>query len=83
MKQLRSSDEEGFHSLRGLIIQLAAMPQIDNERKVLMDFGTGRSVPVYVGDDWWIIYRVDLGSDEEVFSVISIWPADSPPSTRL
>ncbi len=83
MRQLRVSDEGGFHSLRSLILQLAAMPQIDNDQKVLMDFGTGRSVPVYVGDDWWIVYRVDLSNDEEIFSVISIWPADSPPNTRM
>jgi hypothetical protein len=60
------------------------MPEIDNETKFLRDFGSGRSVPVYIDDSWWIVYRIDkLENNEEVLSVISIWDAQNPPHTRI
>ena len=48
MGRVRERSEAEFHLLRGLIIQLSATPDVDNESKVLMDFGSGTSVPVYV-----------------------------------
>ncbi len=83
LQQIRVENAEAFHSLRGLIIQLSMNPEIDNEKKILMSFGGGREVPVYVDEDWWIVYRVDRIDGEEVLSVISIWDADNPPYTRL
>lgn len=83
MRQVKASSQRDFDSVRGLIVQLAAMPEIDNETKVLVDFGSGRSTPVYKGDDWWIVYRLDREGNEDVFSVLSIWDAKNPPHTRL
>lgn len=83
LRSVRRSSEGAFHSLRGLILQLAVNPEIDNTRKFLRDFGSGQVTPVYMYEDWWIVYRVDVVDDEEVFSVISIWNAMAPPQTRL
>ena len=83
MRQIRERNEEAYHSLRGLIIHLSTNPEIDNRSKVLKDFGSGRSVPVYMDDEWWIVYQVDRSGNEEVFSVLSIWDAKNPPHTRL
>ena len=83
LSRLKSRDVTVYHNLRGLIIQLSANPEIDNETKILKDFGSGRSVPLYVDDEWWIIYRVILEGSEEIFSVISIYDARNPPNTRL
>ena len=83
MRQIRQQDEDTYHSLRGLIIQLSTSPEIDNETKVLMNFGSDRHTPVYVDDDWWIVYRVEIVEGEEVLSVISIWDAGNPPQSRL
>ena len=84
MRQTRERSEERFHSLRGLILQIAFNPEIDNRSKVLHDFGSGNAVPVYMDEDWWIVYRVNREeTGPEVLSVISIWRASSPPHTRL
>ena len=77
----RNIDE--YHDLRGLVIQLSANHEIDNETKVFMDFGSGIPTPVYMDEDWWIVYRVELENDEEIMTVISIWDAGSPPNTML
>ena len=82
MRQIRERSEEAYHSIRGLIIHLSANPEIDNKSKILKDFGND-SVPVYVDDEWWIVYRVDRSGNEEVFSVLSIWDAKNPPHARL
>ena len=83
MRAVRKRDEGEFHSLRGLILQLSANPEIDNETKFLKDFGSGQETPVYVDSDWWIVYRVEYQEGEEIFSVISIWEAAGPPNLRL
>jgi hypothetical protein len=66
-----------------LILQLAVNSGIDNVRKFLVDFGSGQATPVYMDEEWWIVYQVNLEDNEEVFSVISIWNAAAPPQTRL
>ena len=83
LDQLRESNEDSFHSLNGLIIQLSTSPEIDNESKVLMNFGTGRYTPVYVDEEWWIVYLVEYVEGVEVFSVKSIWTAENPPGSFL
>ena len=83
MRRVRLRSENTFHALRGLVIQISANPQIDNRTKVLKDFGSGGATPVYVDDEWWIVYRVDRITGNEVFSVLSIWDAGSPPHIRL
>ena len=70
---IRDTDEDRFHSVRGLVVQIATNPEIDNVSKVLKDFGSGQSVPVYMDEEWWIVYRVDRVGVEEVLSVVSIW----------
>ncbi len=83
MGDLRTCDETQFHSLRGLILQIAGDPSIDNVTKILTDFGSGTSAPVYMDEDWWIVYRVDREQRDDIMSVISIWSASSPPHLRL
>ena len=83
LRQLRERSEEDFHALNGIIVQLSMMPEVDNETIVRMDFGSGRSTPVYIDDDWWIVYRVDNYEGEDTLVVISIWDADNPPHTRI
>ncbi|MCH7625623.1 MAG: hypothetical protein IIC83_06840 [Chloroflexi bacterium] len=83
LRRLRDRDEAAFHSLRGLIHVVSSMPEIDNVSKVLMDFGSGRSTPVYVGEDWWFVYRVEREEEEDVFRVLMIWEASNPPHLRL
>jgi hypothetical protein len=83
LRLVRRSSEDAFHLLRGLILQLAVNPEIDNVRKFLIDFGSGQATPVYMDEDWWIVYQVTLVDNEEVFLVISIWNAAAPPQTRL
>lgn len=83
LRSIRRSNEGVFHSLRGLILQLAVNPEIDNVRKFLINFGSGQATPVYIDEDWWIVYQVAMEDNEEVFSVISIWNAAAPPQTRL
>lgn len=83
MKRLREQDESAFHNLRGLIHVVSTMPEIDNVSKVLMDFGSGRSTPVYVGEDWWIVYRVERADEEDVLRILTIWEASNPPHLRL
>ncbi len=83
MRLLKERDESAFHSLRGLIYVLSTTPEIDNVSKVLMDFGSGRSTPVYVGEDWWIVYRVDRVDEEDVLRILMIWEASNPPTSRL
>lgn len=83
LNQLRERNEGDFHALNGIIVQLSVMPEVDNETIVYMDFGSGRSVPVYVDENWWIVYRVDNYEFEDTLVVISIWEADNPPHTRI
>ena len=83
LRQLRQQCEDVFHALRGLILQLSVNSSIDNRQKFLKDFGSGRATPVYMDDEWWIVYRVNLDDGEEVFSVISIWDARNPPGALL
>ena len=83
MKAVRERDEQEFHALRGLVLQLSVNPAIDNETKFLKDFGSGQETPVYVDSDWWIVYRMESLEGEEIFSVISIWEAAGPPHLRL
>ena len=83
LRQLRERSEEDFHALNGIIVQLSMMPEVDNETIVRMDFGSGRSAPVYIDGDWWIVYRVDNYEGEDTLVVISIWDADNPPHTRI
>ena len=83
MRQIRARDEATYHSLRGLILQIAANPEVDNETKFLKNFGGGRSLPVYADDNWWIVYRVTRDDSEELFSVTSIRESKSPPNVRL
>ena len=83
LERLKARDNEAFHSLQGLVIELSVMPGIDNQTRFLKDFGSGTSTPVYIDDEWWIVYRVDMANGEEVLSIISIWTAASPPNLRL
>ncbi len=83
LRRVRIQDENLYHQIRGLVIQLSINPEIDNESKILRDFGSGRSTPMYIDDDWWIIYRVTREVTGEVLDVISIWDARNPPNTRL
>ena len=83
LRRVRLQNENHYHNIRGLVIQLSVNPEIDNESKILRDFGSGRSTPMYVDDDWWIVYRVTRNDTEEVLEVISIWDARNPPNTRL
>lgn len=83
LNQIRARSEGDFHALNGIIVQLSAMPEVDNETIVRMDFGSGRSAPVYVDEKWWIVYRVDNYGSEDTLVVISIWDADNPPHTRI
>lgn len=69
--------------MNGIIVQLSVTPGVDNETIVYMDFGSSRSVPVYIDEDWWIVYRVDYMNGEPVIVIISIWSADNPPHTRI
>lgn len=69
--------------MNGIIVQLSVMPDVDNETIVYMDFGSGRSVPVYVDENWWIVYRIDNYGGEDTLVIISIWDADNPPHTRI
>ena len=55
IRQIRERSEDRYHSLRGLIIQLASDPEIDNKLKVLHDFGSGNATPVYMDEEWWIV----------------------------
>lgn len=71
IRQIRERSEDRYHSLRGLIIQLASDPEIDNKLKVLHDFGSGNATPVYMDEEWWIVYRVNRPRvGEETLSVI-------------
>ncbi len=83
LERIRESDEGKYHSLQGLILTLSIDPEPDNVRKTRKNFGNGRLTPVYVDEDWWIIYRVEGEGDEETLVVISIWDAARPPHTRL
>lgn len=83
LRQLRERSEEDFHALNGIIVQLSMMPEADNETIVRMDFGSGRGAPVYVDENWWVVYRVDNYESEDTLVVISIWDADNPPHTRI
>ena len=83
LNQIRERSEDDFHALNGIIVQLSITPEVDNETIVYMDFGSGRSTPVYVDEDWWIVYRVNNLDGEPMLVVISIWNADNPPQTRL
>ena len=83
LERIRESDEGKYHSLQGLILTLSIDPEPDNVRKIRKNFGSGRLTPVYVDEDWWIIYRVEGEGDEETLVVISIWDAARPPHTRL
>ena len=83
LRQIRERSEEDFHALNGIIVQLSVTPEVDNETIVWMDFGGGRSAPVYIDDDWWIVYRADYLNGEPMLVVISIWDADAPPGTRI
>ena len=83
LNRIRERSEDDFHALNGIIVQLSVMPEVDNEAIVYMDFGSGRSVPVYVDENWWIVYRIDNYKGEDTLVVISIWEADNPPHTRI
>lgn len=83
LDRIRKQSEDDFHALNGIIIQLSVMPEVDNETKVYMEFGSGRSAPVYADENWWIVYRVDNYGGEDTLVVISIWDADNPPHTRI
>ena len=83
LERIRESDEAKYHALQGLILTLSIYPEPDNVRKIRKNFGSGRLTPVYVDEDWWIIYRVEGEGDEETLVVISIWDAARPPHTRL
>ncbi len=83
LDRLREQSEDAFHALRGLIIQLAAAPEIDNAKKFLKAFGSGQAVPVYADDKWGIVYRVDRVDSADVFVVPMIWDASSSPNLRL
>ena len=80
--QIRNRSENEFHKLNGLIVQLSAMPEIDNETKFIYQ-GVSRDVSIYRGEDWLIFYRVHNDNGEEVIVIISIWDADNAPLTRL
>ena len=82
MRQTRERNEDKYHLLRGLVALLSTDPAIDGEMKFLNDFGSGRETPVYRGEDWRIVYRVEDDNGEEVLVIISIWDANHPLSTR-
>ena len=81
-RQIRSQSESAFHELNGIIVQLSAMPEIDNETKFIYS-GIARDVSVYRGEDWLIFYRIDKDNSEDVLVVISIWDVNNPPHTML
>ncbi len=81
ISRLWERDEGLYHSLQALVVLLSTDPSIDNDRKVLHDFGSGNPTPVYVGRDWGIVYRMAIS--EEILEIISIWDAKNPPGTRL
>ena len=83
LERIRESDESKYHSLQGLILTLSIDPETDNVRKIRKNFGSGRLTPVYIDEEWWIVYRVEEGDDEETLVVSSIWDATRPPHTRL
>ncbi len=83
LSQIRNRSESEYHALNGLLVLLSTEHEIDNETKVLRDFGSGIPTPVYMDEDWWIVYRVELENGKEIMTVISIWYADSPPNTML
>lgn len=83
MERIRESDEGKYHSLQGLILTLSIYPETDNVRKIRKNFGSGRLTPVYIDEDWWIVYRVEEEDGEETLVVSSIWHASRPPHTRL
>ena len=83
LSRLIERDEAEYDSLNGLIILLSTDPSVDNETKTYMDFGGGTETPVYVDDDWWIVYRIDNQGSEETLYIVSIWDAARPPHTRL
>ena len=84
LRKLEERDREAYHTLQGTIILLATDPAIDNETKVLIDFGGDNLASVYVAAGWWIVYRVDwVSSSEQSISIMSIWEADSPPHISL
>ena len=83
MRRIRSQSESEYHALNGIIVQLSVMPEIDGKAKILMDFGSGNSAHVYVGSNWWIVYRLENAGSSQELVVISIWDADNPPHTRL
>lgn len=83
LMNIRERDELEYDSLRGLVLLLSTDPEIDNETKTLRDFGSGIETPVYVDDDWWIVYRIDNQGDEKTLVIVSIWDATRPPHTRL
>lgn len=70
LERLRETDEERYHSLRGLIILLSTAPMTDDRYKIEMDFGSGLRMPVYMGLDWWIAYQIE--DDEETLYVVYI-----------
>ena len=67
LERLRETDEEKYHSLRGLIILLSTAPMPDDRDKIEMDFGGGLRMLVYMGLDWWIAYQNE--DDGEVLYV--------------
>ena len=84
LRALRDRDEAEYHALNGIVVQLSAMPDIDNETKFIYQ-GALRDSAVYRGEKWVIFYRVDFIGDggEEVLVVISIYDADTELHTRL
>lgn len=73
LERLRETDEEKYHSLRGLIILLTTAPMPDDRDKIEMDFGGGARMLVYMGLDWWIAYQNE--DDEETLYVVYIHAA--------
>lgn len=88
LQRVRERNEDEFHSLRGLINQLAALPEADGETKFIRRSGCPvRVYRVYEGKDWIIYYRISGDDDDESeigwITIISIWSASRPPHTRL
>ena len=84
LRNLQERDSDAYHTLEGTIILLATSPGIDNETKVLMDFGGENLASVYMAAEWWIVYRVEwVSSSEQSISIMSIWESKSPPHVNL
>lgn len=83
LNRVREQSEDEYHALNGLIVQLSAMPEIDNETRVFTRSASGKPIPVYIGEYWIIYYRVDSQEGDDVLIIISIWESDNPPHTRL